>query len=217
MRPTARLSKNRPRPNRMVDGQGESGGHPLSICLSRKSRHRAARKESGSCAHFGKRSSRRAPSPGSRGTEALTEKTVSTATPYLLSNPIFIGKVRLKGELQEGEHPAIIDPKVWKRTSGLLASTEIKRAGAGTPQEAILRDLLFCEACQTPMVPTYTKRNNTKVRYYTCCAGAHARLEKLSREDATSRRDRGSRTGTAANRLGRIPCVGWLNESPMTV
>ena len=170
MRPTARLSKNRPRPNRMVDGQGESGGHPLSICLSRKSRHRAARKESGSCAHFGKRSSRRAPSPGSRGTEALTEKTVSTATPYLLSNPIFIGKVRLKGELQEGEHPAIIDPKVWKRTSGLLASTEIKRAGAGTPQEAILRDLLFCEACQTPMVPTYTKRNNTKVRYYTCCA-----------------------------------------------
>jgi site-specific DNA recombinase len=90
---------------------------------------------------------------------------------YLLSNPIYLGKVRLKGELYPGEHPAIIDPKVWKRTAVLLAaSTELKRAGAGKPQDAILRDLLFCEACQAPMVPTYTKRNKTKVRYYTCRA-----------------------------------------------
>ena len=88
---------------------------------------------------------------------------------YLLANPIFIGKVRLKGELYEGEHRAIIDPKVWKRTAALLAeSSEPKPTRAARPQDAILRDLLFCEACQTPMVPTYTKRNNTKVRYYTC-------------------------------------------------
>ena len=88
---------------------------------------------------------------------------------YLLSNPLYIGKVRLKGELHPGEHPAIIDPKVWKRTAALLAAgTEIKPAGAGKPQQALLRDLLFCEACQTPMVPTYTKRNKTNVRYYTC-------------------------------------------------
>jgi len=34
--------------------------------------------------------------------------------------------------------------------------------------EAILRGLLHCEACGTPMVPAYTKRNAVRVRYYTC-------------------------------------------------
>jgi site-specific DNA recombinase len=88
---------------------------------------------------------------------------------YLLANPIHVGKVRLKGEIHEGEHPAIVDPKVWRRTAESLgASREPKSAGAGKPQQAILRGLLFCEACQMPMVPTYTKRNETKVRYYTC-------------------------------------------------
>ena len=103
--------------------------------------------------------------------EAHTEAAVLTATrlAFLLSNPIYMGKVRLKGELHEGEHAAIVDPKVWKRTATLLAANiEVKPRGAGKPQQALLRDLLFCQACQTPMVPTYTKRNKTKVRYYTC-------------------------------------------------
>ena len=87
---------------------------------------------------------------------------------YLLSNPLYMGKVRLKGELHQGEHAAIVDPKVWKRTASLLAHKEVKPQRARKPQEALLRDLLICESCHAPMVPTYTKRNKTKVRYYTC-------------------------------------------------
>jgi len=87
---------------------------------------------------------------------------------YLLSNPLYVGKVRLKGELHQGEHAAIVEPKVWKRTAALLAKREVKPQRVGKPQEALLRNLLICEACQAPMVPTYTKRNKTKVRYYTC-------------------------------------------------
>ena len=87
---------------------------------------------------------------------------------YLLSNPIYIGKVRLKGELHEGEHPAIVDLEVWQRTAELLASGSRPKPAERNAQQAILRGLLFCQACETPMVPTYTKRNKTKVRYYTC-------------------------------------------------
>jgi site-specific DNA recombinase len=88
---------------------------------------------------------------------------------YLLSNPIYIGQVRLKEELHQGEHPAIVDPKVWRRSGELLAvGRQGKPAGAGKPQPALLRGLLFCQACRMPMVPAYTKRNQTKVRYYTC-------------------------------------------------
>ena len=36
------------------------------------------------------------------------------------------------------------------------------------PQNAVLRGLLFCESCAAPMVPTYTLRKRTRVRYYTC-------------------------------------------------
>jgi site-specific DNA recombinase len=82
---------------------------------------------------------------------------------YLLSNPLYVGKVRLKGELHQGERAAIVKPKVWKRTVALLAKREGKPQRAGKPQEALLRDLLICEACQAPMVPTYTKRNKTKI------------------------------------------------------
>ena len=67
------------------------------------------------------------------------------------------------------QHVAIVDSKVWKRTAALLAAkNEVKPQRVGNRQEALLRDLLICEACQAPMVPTYTKRNKTKVRYYTC-------------------------------------------------
>jgi site-specific DNA recombinase len=88
---------------------------------------------------------------------------------FLLANPIYIGKVRLKGELHPGEHATIVDVALWTKVNKLLAEGHraISSAPAG-PLEAILRGLLFCGACDAPMVPTYTLRRRTRVRYYAC-------------------------------------------------
>jgi Recombinase zinc beta ribbon domain len=87
----------------------------------------------------------------------------------LLSNPLYIGSVRLKDELHPGEHPAIVDPAVWRKASELLkAHPRSKPGDPPQPQDAILRGLLFCEPCGALMTPAYTKRNPVRVRYYTC-------------------------------------------------
>ena len=39
----------------------------------------------------------------------------------LLANPTYIGRVKLKGEVFEGEHPAIVDPDVFEHAQELLA------------------------------------------------------------------------------------------------
>jgi site-specific DNA recombinase len=110
-----------------------------------------------------------------------------------LSNPLYVGKVRLKSELHDGEHPRIITPALWDKVTVALEATR-RRAGAEIrkPLKATLRGLLFCAACTAPMVPAYTKRNNTQVRYYAClsaqkkgwktCPGA--RLPARSIEEA---------------------------------
>jgi site-specific DNA recombinase len=88
---------------------------------------------------------------------------------YLLLNEIYIGKVRLKGELHPGEHPPIIDATLWRKVQKRLkAGKRSRRDQPGQPHDALLRGLLFCEACGTPMVPACTMRQNRRHRYYTC-------------------------------------------------
>jgi site-specific DNA recombinase len=88
---------------------------------------------------------------------------------YMLSNEIYIGKVRLKGELHHREHPPIIDAPLWGEVQKRLkAGKRSKPDQPGQPQDALLRGLLFCEACGTPMVPASTMKKNRRHRYYTC-------------------------------------------------
>ena len=99
------------------------------------------------------------------GGQTLTRHTLE----YMLTNPIYIGRVRLKGELHPGEQEAIIDQGLWRKVHTILKATECGRSlRKREPQNAPLRGLLFCAGCGTPMVPTYTKRNQARVRYYTC-------------------------------------------------
>src|SRR5579862_2879975 len=91
---------------------------------------------------------------------------------FLLANPLYIGRVRLKGELHQGEQPAIVDARLWSKVNELLSKGRRLKPAApvGTPgtQEAMLRGLLFCGPCGAPMVPAYTLRRRTRVCYYTC-------------------------------------------------
>jgi len=75
----------------------------------------------------------------------------------------------LKGELHPGEHPAIIDLPLWREVQERLKAGKRSRLDqAGQPQDALLRGLLFCEACGTPMVPACTTKKNRRHRYYAC-------------------------------------------------
>lgn len=104
----------------------------------------------------------------------------STATlHYLLTNPIYIGKVSLKGELFDGLHEGIIDPDLFEKVSGVLAGNDLTKGNRNrNSHDALLKGLIKCKACNAAFVHTGSKKKHKYYRYYTCSNkrlnGAHA-------------------------------------------
>jgi site-specific DNA recombinase len=87
----------------------------------------------------------------------------------LLTNPIYIGKIRHKADLYDGEHKAIVPPDVFRRVQELLQRNG--RTGGTAVRNrygALLKGLLFCGACDRAMVHTFTGQGTKRYRYYTC-------------------------------------------------
>ena len=88
---------------------------------------------------------------------------------HLLTNVTYIGKVRYKNEIHEGEHVAIVDEDVFGRVQAMLAANG---HGGGSSKRnkhgALLRGLLRCAACDCGMTHTYTSKGNRRYRYYVC-------------------------------------------------
>ena len=87
----------------------------------------------------------------------------------LLTNPIYIGKIKHKTDLYDGEHKAIVPPEVFRRVQNLLQRNG-RTGGAAVRNRygALLKGLLFCTACNRAMVHTFTGRGTKRYRYYTC-------------------------------------------------
>jgi len=87
----------------------------------------------------------------------------------LLSNIIYIGKVNYRGTIYEGEHEAIVDEKLWRSVQKCLRRNG-NNGGRTTRNKhgALLKGLLYCTPCKTPMTHTYTTKKNKRYRYYVC-------------------------------------------------
>jgi site-specific DNA recombinase len=87
----------------------------------------------------------------------------------LLTNVLYAGSIRHKGQQYPGEHAAILDPGTWERVQTLIAShANLPVARARNKHLALLGGLLFCESCATRMVYTYAMKNGRKYPYYLC-------------------------------------------------
>ncbi len=87
----------------------------------------------------------------------------------LLSNILYTGGIRHKGQNYAGEHAAILAPGTWERVQALLTQcASVARGRARNKHLALLSGLLFCESCATPMVYSYSGNNQRKYPYYLC-------------------------------------------------
>jgi site-specific DNA recombinase len=87
----------------------------------------------------------------------------------LLSNTLYTGTIRHKGQLYAGEHAAILAPGTWERVQNRITQPAILARGkARNKHLALLRGLLYCEACGTRMVYSYAAKNGRKYPYYVC-------------------------------------------------
>jgi site-specific DNA recombinase len=95
---------------------------------------------------------------------------IKTSLHNLLTNVLYIGKVRYKTEVHPGEHPGIVDETVWHQVQDLLRNKRVAKGAAPRhASDALLKGLLHCAACGFAMTPTYSCRNGSKrYRYYVC-------------------------------------------------
>jgi site-specific DNA recombinase len=90
----------------------------------------------------------------------------------LLRNVVYVGQVRYKQEVHQGEHAAIVDPVLWQQVQGLLSAHGGGTARGGPcSSTALLGGLLRCQPCGCAMTPAQAGRNGGKrYRYYVCTA-----------------------------------------------
>ena len=93
-----------------------------------------------------------------------------THVQFILTNVLYIGKTNYRGQIYEGQQPAIIDEETFKKAQEKLAENRIvRKATKNVECSGLLTHLLKCKTCNTTMFHTYTqKENGFKYRYYLC-------------------------------------------------
>lgn len=84
----------------------------------------------------------------------------------LLQNPIYIGKVKHRGDLFDGEHEAIIELDLWERTQQLFASNRRERLYGQRVRSPSLLTGLISDPDGRPMTPVFTTKDSRQHRYY---------------------------------------------------
>ncbi|MFL5240591.1 MAG: recombinase family protein [Gemmataceae bacterium] len=111
-----------------------------------------------------------------KGRERGGKPFTKTSLHKLLTNITYIGKIRYKAEIHDGEHAGIIDPAVWQQVQARLQRNG--RTGGALVRNkfgALLKGILCCVPCKCAMTPTHTtKDGNKRYRYYVC-SGAQKR------------------------------------------
>jgi len=86
---------------------------------------------------------------------------------YLLTNPVYIGRIRHKDVSYLGQHPGIIDEGLWDSVQAkLLAAKARPRGKNATPTEARLLTGKLRDETGDALTPTHTKRRGRRFTYY---------------------------------------------------
>ena len=84
----------------------------------------------------------------------------------ILNNPLYIGKVRHKDQIFDGEHKGILDLSIWRQTQSILRFNRhesIHRSNA--KERSLLTGLLFDDR-DNRMSPSHSKKGTKRYRYY---------------------------------------------------
>lgn len=115
----------------------------------------------------------------------------NTAIRRILSNPAYMGKVRLNGELFDGIHEAIISEPDWYIVAALLEHNKAidkrsYRFSIGTPGRGdnLLTGLLFCGDCGARM---YARKVSKTKKKYVCHSVARTSPAMIKSDNCSNR------------------------------
>ncbi|WP_341812720.1 recombinase family protein [Wolbachia endosymbiont (group A) of Eristalinus aeneus] len=83
----------------------------------------------------------------------------------IITNPIYMGKIRHYEKQYKGKHEAIIEEEKWQKAQELIKDQPYRKAKY---EEALLKGIIKCKSCDVNMTLTYSKKENKRYRYYVC-------------------------------------------------
>jgi hypothetical protein len=86
----------------------------------------------------------------------------------VLTNPLYIGNIRYRGQLYTGQQAPIIANTQWENVQALLPAAHEKSPLTTNRQVPLLRGLLRCGVCACAMTPSSCRKPNKAYRYYVC-------------------------------------------------
>jgi len=85
---------------------------------------------------------------------------------WLLSNPIYIGKLKHKDKLHEGQHDGIVPIDLWDAVQAKLKASAAERGNAVTAGSTALLAGMIRDAGGRPMSPSFTVKQGRRYPYY---------------------------------------------------
>jgi DNA invertase Pin-like site-specific DNA recombinase len=86
---------------------------------------------------------------------------------HLLSNSIYVGKIKRYDKIYEGLHEPLISLDLFEHAQGLLNKKAVKR-GLTPYREYPLAGLIKCSECGSGMAPYHAKKPGKRYFYYKC-------------------------------------------------
>jgi site-specific DNA recombinase len=84
---------------------------------------------------------------------------------WILSNPIYVGRLRHRGQIHDGSHTAIVDQEIWDRVQRQLAEQTQARADPRRNTESFLAGKLYDDRGNR-MSPSHAAKGGQRWRYY---------------------------------------------------
>ncbi|MCR6501292.1 recombinase family protein [Shinella sp. CPCC 101442] len=90
---------------------------------------------------------------------------------HLLTSPIYVGRIRHKDAVYDGEHPAIVDRVVFDQVQGMLTEQSPKRRSAKSHRDIHLLYGLLRDEAGKNLVSTHANSHGKRYRYYVSRTG----------------------------------------------
>jgi site-specific DNA recombinase len=125
----------------------------------------------------------------------------------LLTNVTYIGKIKYKDEVHDGEHERIVPDDLFAKAQTLLhRNGHTGGRAVRNKHGALLRGLLRCAPCGCAMSHTYTAKGNRRYRYYVCgTAQQRGWSENVPRHRSPLARSSGSLSSRSSALAGTPP------------
>ena len=87
----------------------------------------------------------------------------------MITNPIYIGKLRYQGKVYDAEHEGIISPELWQKALETLKANKRIAPQRTTNSVKPFAGLVYCGNCNAPIfLSKAVKKNGREYVYYVC-------------------------------------------------